>query len=202
MRLFLVRHGQTTYNRDGLGLGRTDAPLTDLGIEQARRIGEFFASKRVDAVFSSPLSRAAHVAQQVDKSVEPQLTEALIELDAGETEGIPFTDMREKYADFLKTWGGPEGHTVTMPGGESLADVDARVGPFLGALAEGGASSIVLVSHNFVVRAILCRLLGIPLSGFRSFAVDLASISIVDFDGQQATVSRLNGTCHLKGLES
>ncbi len=201
MRIYLVRHGETTYNRDGLGLGRDDVPLTDLGLEQARRTCEYFQSHHVDAIYTSPLERAAAFARAMCRDGEPVITDALLELDVGETEGMPFGEMRKRYPDFLRLWAGADAPTAVMPGGESLADVDARVTPFLNRLREGDAGSVALVTHNFVIRVILCRLVGLPLTAFRSFAVDLASVSIIDADGGRATILRLNDICHVQGLE-
>ena len=199
MRLYLVRHGETTYNRDGLGLGRADAPLTDLGREQARRLGAYIDSERLDTLFSSPLGRAVETATAAAGGLGPRLAEALIELDVGHTEGLPFAEMRTRFPAFLREWGGSGGHTVDMPGGESLEAVDARVRPFLDGVVGSNAGSVMLVTHNFVLRVILCQLLGLPLASFRAFAVDLASVSIVDVEHGRGIVYRLNDTCHLQG---
>lgn len=202
MRLYLVRHGETTYNRDGLGLGRDDAPLTDLGLAQADCLESVFHDLQIDRVFASPLQRAAETARRALPGRTPELTDALIELDVGETEGLPFAEMRERYGPVLKEWGGPEGHRIALPGGESLIDVEERVRPFLASLSGEPRAQVALVSHNFVIRVILCHLLGFSVREFRAFATDLASVTIIDVGKHRSALYRLNDTCHLRGLES
>jgi broad specificity phosphatase PhoE len=201
MRILLVRHGETSFNRDGLGLGREDVELTERGLEQARRIGEYLDDRAFDVVYASPLRRALETARAAAPLNSPVATDALLELDVGVTEGMPFPEMRQRYPDFLRAWAGPEGYKAVMPGGESLQDVAERVDPFLHELRTHDYERALLVTHNFVIRIMLCRLLGLPLSAFRSFAVDLASISVVDVEADRASVYRLNDTCHLQGLE-
>src|SRR5690606_26679883 len=107
---------------------------------------------------------------------------------------------RDRYGDFLREWGGPEGHLATMPGGESLSDVDARAGRLLDALAFRDEPAVALVTHNFVLRLIICRVLGVGAGGFRSVTVDLASVSALQVDGARVSILYINDTCHLNGL--
>src|SRR5262245_43646512 len=65
VNLYLIRHGETPYNRDGLGLGRADVALTDLGERQAAALGRRFATVKLDKIICSPLQRARQTAAAV-----------------------------------------------------------------------------------------------------------------------------------------
>lgn len=205
MILHLVRHGETAHNRDGLGLGRADLPLTEVGLRQADALAARFASQPLDRVYTSPLRRCRTIAEAIAVAAGSlvEVRDELLELDVGVTEGMTFPAMREQFADFLGQWSGPMGHTVRMPGGESLADVDARLAPLLTALRARPHETAVVVSHNFVIRLAVVRLLGLDAPAFRSVGVDLASVSTFRLreDGL-AVVRVLNDRCHLAALES
>ena len=204
MILHLVRHGETAHNRDGLGLGRADVSLTPKGLRQAEAVAGRFRGQAVDRVYSSPLVRCRAVAAAVAEAAGCALEfrDELLELDVGVTEGMTFPAMRERYPEFLADWAGPGGHLVRMPGGESIGDVDERLAPLLQELKTRPHESAVVVSHNFVIRLAVVRLLGLDAPSFRSVAVDLASVSTfrVREDGV-AVMKALNDRCHLAPLE-
>lgn len=200
--VFLVRHGETAFNRDGKGLGQTDVPLTELGERQARAVGAAFAAVPVGRILSSPLVRASEVAGAISAvtGVPVEVREALTEMDVGETEGLDFSDMRARFPDFIQRWSGPHAVDTPLPGGESLRDVAARLGPILAELRSFEAGEVVLVSHNFVLKALLCALLEVPLENFRAFQMDLASITAITLRNGRVAVRRLNDVCHLDAL--
>ncbi|MGI8926155.1 MAG: histidine phosphatase family protein [Tepidiformaceae bacterium] len=202
MIIYLVRHGETAYNRDGLGLGRADVPLTELGQRQALAVAARLAEVPLDRVFSSPLERALSVARAIagERGVPLDVRAELTEMDVGETEGLTFPEMRERHAPFLAEWRGPGGAAAVMPGGESLSAVDVRLQPFYSALRGTAADAVAVVSHNFVLRLLLCHLLGLELGAFRSFLLGLASVSMLSLERGEATLRLLNDSCHLDGL--
>ena len=200
MRLTLVRHGETAYNRDGLGLGRADPPLTDLGLRQTAAAIERLAGQPPDRILTSPLGRAAAIARGLaERTGTPlEVREALTEMDVGETEGLPFAEMRERFPEFLQAWRAPDPADVAMPGGESLAQVAARLEPLVAELhAVPDEASVVAVSHNFVLRLLICRLLDLEVAAFRAFSLDLASVSTLSLRGGRASLRTLNDRCHM-----
>jgi broad specificity phosphatase PhoE len=202
VNLYLVRHGQTAYNRDGLGLGRADAPLTELGMRQAEALGARFSGVDVDCVYSSPLARCLVTARAIagERPVPIAVSEDLIELDVGHTEGLTFAAMREQYAEFLQAWAGPDGARAIMPGGESLAHVRERVERFIETITEQGGEHVVVASHNFVTRTLVTSLLGLEQDAFRSFSVDLASLTTIVRMNNRTVIRSLNDCCHLSGI--
>ena len=201
--IYLVRHGETAYNRDGVGLGRSDISLTELGEAQAAAVASKLGSVApVVRVLSSPLTRAFTVATLVAArhSLEVESHESLTELDVGETEGLGFPEMRERFPEFLREWGGEEGWQAKMPGGESIEDLASRLAHLAAELRASESGNIVVVSHNFTLRVLLCQLLGLELRRFRSFELGLASITTLWVRGGRVGVRSLNDTCHLANL--
>lgn len=204
MILYLVRHGETAANRDGLGLGRADLPLTARGEQQAAALARRFAGEPLDRILSSPLDRCRTTASYLadSRGLVVEHRDELLELDVGHTEGMTFPAMSTRFSDFLAAWSGPDGHTTPMPGGESIEDLHRRLAPLLDELRSGDSTRVALVTHNFVIRVALCHLLGTSLDRFRSFAVDLASVTTVNIREGRAIIRSLNDCCHLTALES
>lgn len=202
MIIHLVRHGETAYNQQGLALGRADVPLTPLGEQQAAAAGRALAGHAIDQIFTSPLERAAMTARAVaaEKGTAIEVRDELLEMDVGITEGLAFGVLREKHAEFLLEWAGPNGHEAVMPGGESLVDVAARVEPFVEEIRRQQYDQVVVVSHNFVQRILFCRLVGLPVASFRSVVFDVASVSTLSLINNRVSILRLNDNCHLKSL--
>jgi broad specificity phosphatase PhoE len=125
---------------------------------------------------------------------------ALIEMDVGEMEGLTGVELRERHPDFMLAWFGREAGGVPMPGGESLAQVQARTWRALERLKEGHSpdATVVVVTHNFVIRTLICRALGVSLADFRRFEIGLASMTGIDFRGPRTLVTALNESCHLE----
>jgi len=202
VRLFLVRHGETEYNRQGLALGRSDLPLTERGRWQAERLAAALAGEPVAAVYSSPLQRALDTARPIAErhGLSVQVDGGLLEMDIGETEGLAFAEVRARYPDLLRIWTSADGPTQPMPGGERLMDVEARGWRFVeGLAARHGDESVVAVSHNFVILCILSRVMGLALADFRRLRHAVAAVSVVEFRPDRMRVLRLNDVCHLEG---
>jgi len=200
----LIRHGETEHNRTGLTLGRADVPLNDLGRQQAAALGARFADHPLGAIYCSPLSRALETARALagERDIPLYVRDELLEMDVGETENITFAELRERYPGFLNEWGGASPEAARMPGGESLTEVASRLDPFLADLRAITHDHIAVVTHNFVLKLLLCRLLDVPLRSFRTFGTDVASVSTVIMRDSRISVRVLNDLCHLHSLES
>ncbi|AIV40402.1 MULTISPECIES: histidine phosphatase family protein [unclassified Curtobacterium] len=150
--LVLVRHGETEWSKSGQHTGRTDIPLTDEGIEQAKRAGRYLADRTFALALSSPLQRARDTAALV--GVDPELDEDLYEWDYGAYEGLTTPQIKVKRHGPWDLWtdGVPAGDTP----GENAAEVRVRVERVLNrvrpVLAEG--DDAIVVAHGHVLRAL------------------------------------------------
>jgi broad specificity phosphatase PhoE len=143
--LFVVRHGQTQANADGLVLGRADPPLTDLGRRQAAALARALPAPA--KVVSSPLRRAQETAAAF--SVPVGTDERWIELDYGEMDGVPAASVGE---DLWARWrADPD---FVPPGGESLTALGTRVREACEELsAEASERDVIAVTHVSPVKA-------------------------------------------------
>jgi broad specificity phosphatase PhoE len=202
MRLILARHGETASNRDGLGLGLEDVPLTERGRHQAEALAEALAEVKIAAVYSSPLRRALDTAEAIASrhGLEVAVDEGLTEMDVGELDGLTFDEMRGRYPEFLSRWLGAEAGTLRMPGGcESLQEVQDRAREAVRRMTERhGRETVVAVTHNFTIHALLCDALNMSICDFRRLRHDLAAVSTIDMRDGRSVVVSLNDTCHLE----
>ena len=189
MRLFLVRHGQVSSNRDLRYVGSRDEPLTELGRRQAAALAELMAPLPIAEIRSSPLTRAydtaSAIATATGKSVVVE--ERLREQSYGAWEGLSRDEVRERSADdwdLLKSW--EKDAQVAPPGGESLQSVELRaldlVSDLRAAATEESMPWIVLVSHVGPIKALLSASLDLSLDrGGRRIFLDPGTVSVVDW---------------------
>ncbi len=213
--LILVRHAQSIANRDGIGLGRADSPLTEFGLAQARATAASLTGYSIGRIVASPLERARLTAQAIcdaqNLNAKDELTvtidERFTEMDVGELEGHTWKKVHNQYESFLSDWASDSIGRLAMPGGESLTDVLGRVLPAFESLIElltnpsqAESGDIVVVSHNFVLRVLICNLLGLQLGNWRSFELGLASKSTITCIRGQMVIVDLNNTAHLSAV--
>ncbi|HRS82900.1 MAG TPA: histidine phosphatase family protein [Smithellaceae bacterium] len=198
MQLTLIRHGETIWNLEKRVQGLTDIELNETGIDQARKLALSLQDFPIDTIYSSPLKRAFQTAEIINRfhrkdiRVEP----GLMEMDQGEFEGLTFQELLAREKDFIRKWiADPE--SVRMPGGESLAELQNRAWPPVEKLLAAGQNALI-VSHNFTIAAILCRLRNIRLSEFRSTCVDNASRTHIRIHNGEAHIEAINDVRHLK----
>jgi probable phosphoglycerate mutase len=146
-RLLLARHGETEWNEQGRLIGWTDLPLTETGRATARALGTQLTGLELDQVWSSDLLRTIETARIAWG--EPSVDVRLREFDFGDLEGMRFDDLEASLRSELVAYVGFE-----APGGESSADLDARVAGFLEELPQGDH---LLVVHAGVMRSIMTQ---------------------------------------------
>jgi probable phosphoglycerate mutase len=201
MRLILVRHGETDSNRAGLALGRADVELNEHGRWQAQRLAISLKDEPIAAIYSSPLKRALATAEPIASShgLAVQVDEGLIEMDIGETEGLTFRQVGERYPQFLRLWLGGQAAYESMPGGERLLDVQERAWQAIERIRQRQEQgTVAVVTHNFVILTLLCRVLGLELADFRRLRHSVAAKSVLEMGRDRVIVISFNDTCHLK----
>lgn len=199
-RILILRHVESEANRDGVGLGRADSAPTERGLRQLRATVDALAAEPVVRVLSSPLSRARLLAEAIAEShgLAAESRDELLELDVGELEGVAWPVVRERYADFLESWRGPESVHTPMPGGESMLDVLTRAAPLFDQVAaEPSAGAAVLVSHNFVVKMLAVHALQMPHDAWRRLDTGLAGVSAFRVADGLPILERFNDCAHV-----
>lgn len=202
MRLILVRHGETHWNREKKVQGSSDIELNELGVKQARRLALALRDEKIDTIHSSPLKRAYETARIIGQFHDGPIhvEGGLVEMNQGDFEGLQYHELMEQHREFLKQWVADPA-LVRIPNGESLAELQERAWRVMEAiLCRPG--NVLVVSHNFTIAAILCRIQNISLSNFRSACVNTASRTIVDCRNGEFHLEMLNDVTHLEGLEN
>jgi broad specificity phosphatase PhoE len=175
VQIFLVRHGATDWNLQGRCQGATDLELNDIGIRQAEQIAAALANETIDGIYSSNLKRAQQTAYfiSLNHRLPVQIEKDVRELDHGELEGLTFAEINENYSQFIQQWR-IEPAEIRVPGGEKLVDVAHRAWNGLNRIVRRHAAeeTVVVVSHNFPILGIICRITGTHLNDYRTFHLD------------------------------
>jgi len=201
--IYLVRHGQTAWNKEEIFRGRTDIPLDETGLRQAELAGEYFKKISLQGIYSSPLSRAWQTAEQIARpqNLKVQLLAGLIDMSFGKWEGRPLHEVREMDQERYRQWR-DEPHLFKLPDGESLDEIRIRAMATLEEMIEKHPEeAIVLVSHRVVNKVLLCGVLGIDNSHFWQIAQDTTAINLIQYKRGRYVLSLMNETCHLKTLK-
>lgn len=152
MKIWLTRHGQTNLNKNGLMQGRTDEPLNETGIEQAKRMREKIGDVKFDAVISSPLMRAVKTASIVGNVHEDKIIREprIIEVDFGKYEMCKYSDMGLWMTAY---WALPE--IIPTPRTvENIASMVERSSSFLRELEKKKYENVLVTCHSGIIRAL------------------------------------------------
>ncbi len=175
MQILLLRHGETDWNLQGRCQGAADLDLNETGIQQAKEIAQHLKGEKIDVIYSSALKRAISTAEAIGQAHNLTVTidDDFRELHHGEFEGLTFTEIQAAYPDFIHKWRN-EPAELLIPGGERLVSVEKRVWDGVSRITRRHrpGETAVIVSHNFPILAILCRITGTPLNQYRSFHLD------------------------------
>ena len=194
--LWLIRHGQTDGNAQRRIHGSTDTPLNDAGAAQARRLAPRLAGVAFDAVFASPLRRAHATAATALPAADLRVDARLRELDYGIFEDRTWEELDDAEAAIARRWR-EDPVNRRVPGGESYAEMTARLRAFRSELPAAG--TVVAFTHGGCVRSLLYEALGQPRGNGLRFAVENTSITRLRFDARGATIVTVNDHAHLDG---
>lgn len=171
MKLYVARHGQTQWNAENKVCGRTDQPLTAVGMAQAEALAEKAEVLGIELILTSPLQRAYSMARIIaDRcGAELRVDDRLIEQNYGIFEGVD-----RQNPDFLAN---KRQFAIRYPGGESMMDLAGRIYPLLGELKERYPDKTVLLAcHGGVCRVI--RTYFMPMSNEEYFAYSPENCSL------------------------
>jgi broad specificity phosphatase PhoE len=181
--VWLVRHGETAWSRDGRHTSVTEVELTDVGAHAAREVGPRLAGHAFALVLTSPRVRARRTADLAgfpDAIVDDDLAEWAY----GEYEGITTVEIRQSVPDWT-VW------THPSPGGETAAEVSARLDRVIERLRAAAGDALVF-GHSHSLRALAARWVGLPVTDGRLLVLDTASISVLGFERATPVITRWN----------
>lgn len=195
-RLLLVRHGETRWHAENRYAGVSDVPLTAKGLAQAEDLADWARLRGVDAVACSPVSRALLTARPAARALgtEPEVVEALREVDFGWGEGRTIAEMAAEDADAVRRFR-EDAETGAFPGSEPPSAAAARASQALRALAgRHPGATVLVVAHNTLLRMTLCAMLGIPVGRYRLVfpRLDNAAVTEIEVSGDRTALRSLN----------
>ncbi|NES00488.1 MAG: histidine phosphatase family protein, partial [Symploca sp. SIO1B1] len=210
LRLLLVRHGETEWNRASRFQGQIDIPLNENGRQQGEKAAEFLKEVPIDFAVSSPMQRPKETAEiilQPHSNVPLELQDALKEISHGLWEGKLEAEINEEYADLLLRWKeAPE--TVQMPEGENLQQVWERAVACWDEMVKSAADPStelktgLVVAHDAINKLILCYILGLGSESFWGIKQGNGAVSVIDYPkgGDKLPILQaMNITTHLSG---
>ena len=205
MDLWLVRHGETDFNRELRFQGHLDAPLNALGLQQAQRLGEYLGSQGALPLVASDLLRTRQTAEPLAVHWQTvAVPDALWrEQSFGVIDGLTLGEVRERHPEVMQGWRRHD-PDFAPEGGESRKQFHARVMQAVQALllqgAREGWSSVVVVSHGGVLDMIHRSATGQSLAGPRECLIPNVGLSHVRTDGERFEIVQWGQTGHLDGL--
>jgi len=211
--IYLIRHGETDWNRDEICMGQTDIPLNELGRRQAELTAERLASEELDVIYSSDLTRAVQTAQIISRlqTRRPKIIQRrdLRELDYGAWQGHRREELEARFPEAFSRGDPHRADPLDFKpqGGESLRELRERsIRAFREILKLHRGETVAVVAHGGVIRHIVNYVLqqGAPLcrDDFLSFGflISNCGITLIVEESEELAISFLNDTSHLSRL--
>ena len=186
-RLVLVRHGATAWSRSGRHTGRTDLPLDEGGLDQARSLRDRLGQMGIDHVLTSPLERARMTCDLAGFGRQADVVGELAEWDYGRFEGRTTDEIRAEHPGWQLFRDG-------CPGGEDATSVGGRADAVLARVAAcRPGSTVALFGHGHVLRVLAARWLTLEAAGGELLALDAGSVSVLGHEREVRVVRTWNG---------
>ncbi|MEM7725703.1 MAG: histidine phosphatase family protein [Cyanobacteria bacterium P01_A01_bin.45] len=193
VRILLVRHGETEWNRQKKFQGEIDVSLNEDGKIQSQKIADFLKQVSINFAVSSSLQRSVETAQivlQYHPHIQMRSQDSLQEINHGLWQGKTEREVEEEFPEIIELWR-HHPQEVQMPNGENLEDVWKRVTLVWQNLIENGSSSDdnleeknltgLIVAHGAINQVLICHILGLSLESFWNFRQSNGSISVIDY---------------------
>ncbi len=205
IRILLVRHGETEWNKTHRFQGRSDVPLNSKGRKQAHALARALKDEILTSIYTSPLSRAMETARIIGTfhpGVPLHVDEGLIEMSLGDFDGMSARRWAETYPDFRDAWR-KDPSALRMPGGETLSEVRDRAKETVDRITQSyhPGCTLVMASHNFVILALLCHATRLPLSRFRELQQGTAAFNVLYKTKESLWAEAINCRSHLDEME-
>jgi broad specificity phosphatase PhoE len=172
--LYLVRHGETEWSLSGRHTSRTELPLTEQGIQEARKLAERLRAARIVRVFTSPRLRARQTCALAELTPVPEIEPELAEWDYGDYEGLLAVEIRKRQPGWNLFRDG-------CPNGETPAQVSDRADRFIARL-RALDGDVALFSHGHFGRVLAARWIGLSVFEGQHFLLPTASLCILGYE--------------------
>ena len=202
---YLVRHGESEWNREGRIQGHADVGLSELGRRQAELLSTRLAGESIDAAYSSDLSRAADTAAgALDARDVPLITDPdLREFSYGAWEGLTLKEVKEQDPELFDARFTRGDNAFAAPGGEDSADILKRVQRFIAGVVERHSpdENLLIVGHGGSMRALALCLLELTDESMWKLRMSNASVSIISNQSRGRVLELWNDTHHLVDVD-
>lgn len=199
MKVYLIRHGRTLWNREKRFQGQKNSPLLEEGREQARRLGGTLRDKNFEGLYCSPLKRTRETAALLGLGREFRPDPAFMEINLGSLEGRAFGEIDHDIKPVVdQFWLSPHTFDKSLTGGEDFRDIKTRAVNRLEELVAAHRGDLCIVSHGALLKGILNHYLDKPLSDFwEPPMLEPASLTVLRFGrGGFAGIDLLGDTSH------
>jgi broad specificity phosphatase PhoE len=183
--IYLIRHGETEWAKNGRHTGRTDIPLTDAGREQAGFLLPIFDEVKFTRILSSPLQRALETAKLAGLGSRVELDKDLLEWAYGDYEGLTTKEIRDQVPDW-SVW------THPCPNGETIDQISLRADRVVATLRsiEG---NVAIFSHGHFLRVLVSRWVGLSANHGSRFLLGTSTLSILAYENATPVIKTWNG---------
>ena len=197
----MARHGETEWNMAEVFRGRIDIGLNETGVKQAELLARHFCAVRIEAIYSSPLTRALKTVEMMARyhSLPVEIALGLVDFNYGVWQGLSHQKVKEKYRELYTEWL-QNPHRVKIPAGESLDDVRKRAMGVVDSIISQYDGTVVLVSHRVVNKVLICALLGLDNSHFWNIKQDTGSTTTFTYENNRFILTRHNDVSYLEPL--
>ena len=205
-KLLIIRHGQSQANLQGVFVGHTNSPLSDLGKQQAEITADYVvANYHIDAVYSSDLERAFYTGKAVaDRlGMVPIPERGMREIFAGDWETVKFDTLSTEYGEPYQLWLRNIG-LAQCTNGESIAQLQSRVVDALRRIAEANdGKTVVVATHATPIRTFMHHCSGLPMEEMKNTPwVSNASVTTVEYADGKFTIVTPGYDAHLGELRT
>jgi len=198
--VLLIRHGETAWNRGKIFRGTHDVPLNDNGRAQGAALAEALRNRRIDAAFTSGLSRARETAEIVlaGRNVAAVIEDGLCDFDYGDWTGLADEEVARRWPEQHRLWtSNPE--QATIPGGDMLQSVfDRAVSAMARIAADHDGSTVALFAHRVVNKLLVLGALGLELSRFNFILQDNCCLNEFRYIHGDYVIRTVNDISHIR----
>lgn len=203
LRIYFVRHGETVWNTLKIFQGRSNSPLTELGIEQAKKLSYYLKDIKFEKIYSSPQERALQTAKLLlgDRNLKINTIDEFQEINMGKVEGIPREEFEKNYPiEYHNFWNNAIEYNPNAYHGESYNEILDRVKLGLEKLIkENSEGNILVVSHGITLKAIFTLINERGIDEFSKQPVpENTSTTIVEYNSNSFKIIKFSDTEHLK----